>query len=148
MAAFRIFNIGAANRRVEELETQNAALTKELGELKAALESNGGEVSAQAEQLSAALAAEKETSAGLAASLNKAKETLEANTTEIAALKAELAGKDGEVETKVSRKLAEAQAALGQPSPPVAPTDAPTAAAPSGFARACSAFKKQIEKSA
>lgn len=147
--ALKIWQIKAANERIEQLETELAALTKERDELQAAIESNQTDVSTAAETLQTQLTAERETSATLASGLKKAQADLEAKALEIATLTKNLAAKDQEVEVKVSRQLQETQAAIGQTGAPSIPDDKKTeskSAPKTGFAKAVADIAEQISK--
>jgi len=147
--ALKIWQIKAANDRIDQLEAEKAALTKERDDLQAAIESNQTDVSKEAETIQTQLIEEKATSAALADGLKKAKAELTAKDLEIAAATKALAEKDKEVEVKVSRKLQETQASIGQAGPPAVPADKttePKAAPKTGFSRAVSAIAEQISK--
>jgi len=127
MATFKIFHISKANARIEELETQLTAVTKERDEARTALESNASEVSASAEQLQRDLDTAKQTIGTLTGQLSAATTTVTAKDTEIAALTTKLSSKDGEVKIQVAQQVAQTQAALGQPPMPLVPEGAKAA---------------------
>lgn len=118
--ALKIWNIGKANAEIDRLTGELAAVAKERDDLKAAIESNKTEVSAEAETLQASFTASQARVTALEAELVTAKADAEAKAGEIKALSEKLAAKDAEVEVKVSRRLMEQQAVLGQPDKPTA----------------------------
>ena len=127
--AWKFLNIGKANARIDELESQLSAVSKERDEAKSVLESNYSEISAHAEDIQKELETRNSELAAL-------KSSVLASQTEVSNLRAELKSKDGEVEIKVARQLQQHQSALGQPSAPVVPTEAKKpAAALVGMAR-------------
>jgi DNA repair exonuclease SbcCD ATPase subunit len=145
--AFKFFNVGLANKRIEELEAENARLSKETSDLKAAVESNGSEIEQQAADLAKQLDAEKQTSSAMAAELNKTKETITAQASEIKALKERLDAKEQEVQTEAAKKALEIQASIGHPSRPSAPKEAKEAKeSRSGLGRVLAAASEDLTK--
>lgn len=145
----KIWNIGKANSRIEELEAQNATLIKERDEARTALESNSAEISTGAEQLSADLATAKQTIKSTAEANAKLTEQVAAKDAEIATLKAEVSKLPQKVEVQVASQLATQQAALGQPPIPAPQTkDAngkPTTEL-KGIARVRAGIKAELDK--
>jgi len=122
-----IWKIGVAHKRIEELESQVATLTKERDEAKEALVSNDTEASTAAEQLQKDLANAQQNIAALNDQNRGLATQISTRDTEIAALNAKLAAKDGEVKIQVAQQVANTQAALGQPPVTAAPAGAKSA---------------------
>ncbi len=145
MAKLSIWNIGVANRRIEELETQVGTLTAETVALKAALESNGSEISTAAEQVTKDLDTAKSTIATLTGQLNTATTQVTAKDAEIAALGLQLKSKDGEVKIQVAQGVAQVQAALGAPPLAAAPAEAKFSSTKTGIERVREGAKADLQ---
>lgn len=145
MAALKIWSIGKANQRIEELESQVATLTKERDEAKAALESNAGEISTAAEQVQRDLDTARQTIGTLTGELNASKTLIAAKDAEIAALGAKLENQSQQVRVQVAQQVATTQAALGQPPMPSAPATAKTATNLTGAARVRAMAKADLD---
>lgn len=122
----RLFHISKANQRIDELETQLAAVTKERDEARTALESNASEVSASAEQLQKDLDTAKQSIGTLTGQLNTANAAVTVNLAEIAALNTKLSGQAEQVKVQVAQQVAQTQAALGAPAMAAVPPGAKT----------------------
>lgn len=144
----KIWNIGKANARIDELESQLATARQELAELKTAAETNDSDAVKGAEQLAAQLAESKALVETMAAGLNKAERTIMDQTGQIKALEEKLAAKEAEVKVTVARQVLDVQAALGQPAAP-SPAQTTATASPGGtpgISRVIAAAKEDLAK--
>ncbi len=109
--AFKIFNIGAANKRVEELETENAALKAEIAtsaENATAVETAAETIKAELVQAKADLDTAKTTISSLTSRADKAEADLK-----VASDK--LANPTEQVQVLASKEALKITAAQGQP---------------------------------
>lgn len=122
--AWKIFNIGAANKRIEELEAENTTLKQQL---KASEDSVPDSVKALQGELATASASLSQANAELAtakqtvSTLTAEKEALAGQVTK---LTQDIEAKGKEVEAQAAKKAAEIQASIGAPAAPVAPAAA------------------------
>src|SRR5882762_3649889 len=112
--ALKFLFIGKANARIDELEAQVAAITKERDDALSANSSNASEVAKTAEELQGQLTTSAAQVTKLTSDNATLASTISTQATEIASLKTKLAAVEGEVPVKVARQVAQTQAELGQ----------------------------------
>src|SRR5690349_5090724 len=148
--ALKIWNIGTANKRIEELEAENATLKGKISQAESAVGENNSEAVKAAEGLQDSLDTANKSLAQAQSDLATAKASVASKAAEIESLKSKLAAKDEEVKTAAARQALNIQAALGQPSAPVVPDNAKPGAdsgkPKTGIARIIAAAKADLQK--
>lgn len=145
--AWKFLNIGKANARIDELESQLAAVTKERDDALKASGENSTEIQAEHERVSKQAEDASAKCKQLESDLTTAKTSIASSQTKIAELESKLAAKDSEVKIQVARQAQEIQAQLGQPpkpEPPKAGTVQP--GAETGMSRVLASAKADLDR--
>ena len=144
MAKWSVFNIGSANKQIDELKAENETLKQQVKAFEEATPEAVTQLQGEVAAIKTEAADAKAKLLQAESDLATAKQTIGTLTAEKAQLAKDLDAKGKEVEAAASKKAAEIQASIGAPAAPAIPPTAKPATEATGFNRIVAATAAQI----